>query len=315
MKSLLSKLNPNSLSERHALMIRRLALALIWIIPLFWTINIVVARRAPGVITPNVLALGRWSLAGMIFWAMSWREIWQHRQMILSQAWRYIILGGLGMWICGAWVYLAGQSTTGMNISLIYATAPITIAIGSYFWLGERFHAKQLAGVVLSLVGMVHVVVQGEWQQLSSLRLVPGDILIVIASISWAFYALLQRLWGNTLSATAQLAAISMGGALVTLPFALWDLIHSQTPTLGWVALELILVTAFFPGVLAYWIYNWAQRVLGASRVAVTLYLGPLYTALISQAVLHEPLHWFHLAGGILILSGVALVLAKEKSD
>jgi drug/metabolite transporter (DMT)-like permease len=297
-----------------AVLQRRLAMLLIWIIPLFWTINIVVARRAPGIITPNVLALGRWGLAGVIFFALSWQELWQQRQIITAQSWRYIVLGGLGMWICGAWVYLAGQSTSGMNISLIYATAPIMIAVGSYFWLGERFGPRQLFGVALAMAGMVHVVMQGQWQQLSAFHLVSGDILIIIASISWAIYALLQRLWSSTLSATAQLAAISFGGALVTLPFALWEIISTQTPAMSWDAVFMILVTAIFPGVLAYWIYNWAQRVLGASRVAVTLYLGPLYTALISQAVLNEPLHWFHLVGGIMILSGVALVLTRNRN-
>jgi drug/metabolite transporter (DMT)-like permease len=293
---------------------RRLAMFLIWIIPLFWTINIVVARRAPGVITPNVLAFGRWELAGIIFFAMSWRELWQQRGIILAQWWRYIILGGLGMWICGAWVYLAGESTSGMNISLIYATAPIMIAVGSYFWLGERFGPPQFIGVVLAIAGMVHVVVQGQWQQLSTLHPVPGDIFIMIASFSWAIYALLQRRWGSTLSATAQLAVICLGGALVTLPFALWEMAAAHAPSMSWDGLSMILLTAIFPGVLAYWIYNWAQRVLGASRVAVTFYLGPLYTALFSQVLLSEPLHGFHLAGGVMILSGVGLVLSRNRS-
>jgi hypothetical protein len=41
----------------------RLAQLLIWIIPLLWIVNSVIARRAPGLITPHVLAIGRWMLA------------------------------------------------------------------------------------------------------------------------------------------------------------------------------------------------------------------------------------------------------------
>lgn len=44
----------------------RIALALMWFIPFLWTVNMVVARRAPGVVSPHVLALGRWALAGLI---------------------------------------------------------------------------------------------------------------------------------------------------------------------------------------------------------------------------------------------------------
>jgi drug/metabolite transporter (DMT)-like permease len=64
-------------------------------------------------------------------------------------------------------------------------------------------------------------------------------------------------------------------------------------------------IAAVAPGLVAYWIYGWAQKVLGASRVAVTLYLGPLYAALVAYAVLGESLGWHHVAGAALILPGV----------
>jgi drug/metabolite transporter (DMT)-like permease len=62
------------------------------------------------------------------------------------------------------------------------------------------------------------------------------------------------------------------------------------------------------PGLCAYLIYGWSQKILGASRVAVTLYLGPLYAALVAWGVLNEPLGWHHLVGALLILPGVFLV-------
>jgi drug/metabolite transporter (DMT)-like permease len=70
-------------------------------------------------------------------------------------------------------------------------------------------------------------------------------------------------------------------------------------------------VAALLPGVVAYWVYGWTQKVLGASRVAVTLYLGPLYTAVAAWLVLNEPMGWFHLLGGLMILGGVGLVMAS----
>jgi drug/metabolite transporter (DMT)-like permease len=68
---------------------------------------------------------------------------------------------------------------------------------------------------------------------------------------------------------------------------------------------------ALLPGLCAYWMYGWAQKVLGASRVAVSLYLGPLYAALAAWGVLGEPLGLHHLAGAALILPGVYWVSKK----
>ena len=295
---------------------QRWAMVLIWLVPFLWTVNIVASRQAPGVVSPNVLALGRWALAGSILTVFSARELWQHRCVLWQQRWRYLLLGGCGMWICGAWVYLAGESTVSMNISLIYASSPVLIAMGSVLWLKEHFSMRQLWGVVLAMSGVVHVIVQGQWANLSAVKLVPGDLWIVGAAVAWAAYALLQRRWPSVMSSTAQLAAICLGGVFVILPFALWELASAHTPSIGANALGLMVLTALLPGVMAYWIYGWAQKVLGASRVAVTLYLGPLYTAVVAWGVLNEPLGGFHLVGGLLILSGVALVMiSKTRTD
>ena len=212
----------------------------------------VIARRAPGVITPHVLALGRWVLAGVLLGWMARRELWQHRQELRLHAARYLALGACGMWICGAWVYLGGESTGGMNISLIYASAPVMIAVGSVLWLGEHLSKRQILGVILAMTGVVHVVVKGEWAHLSQVQLVPGDLWIVAASLSWAAYALLQKRWPTSLSPTAQLACICWGGVAVLLPFAIWELSLASTPAPTPHAWFLMAITALLPGVGAF---------------------------------------------------------------
>ena len=300
-------MHPSSPKSRE-----HVALLACWLTPLLWTVNLVVARTAPGVVTPHILALGRWVLAGLILAAVTRHELWQHRQWLKQHAWRYVVLGAFGMWICGAWVYQAGYSTSGMNISLIYASAPVLIALGSVFWLGEHLSARQFVGVAVALAGVVHVVVRGQWSHLAQVELVPGDLWIVAASFSWASYALLQRRWPSKLSATAQLAATCAGGVVVLLPFTLWEMASTDLPAFGWQAAGLMVLAALLPGVGAYWIYGWTQKILGASRVAVTLYLGPLYAALVTWLLLNEPLGWHHLGGAVLILSGVALVIVRR---
>ena len=295
----------------HTAQHRRWALFLIWLTPLLWTVNIVVARTAPGLVSANVLALGRWALAGVLLAWVARQELWTHRQAIWVARWQYLALGTCGMWICGAWVYWAGESTTAMNISLIYAASPVMIALGAVWWLGERFSLRQSLGVVLAMAGVVHVVVQGQWRALAEVQWVLGDLLIVVAAMSWAAYALMQKKWVSPLGSTARLAAMCAGGVVVLLPFALWELTLESTPPLTPTALWLMVLAALLPGVVAYWVYGWTQKVLGASRVAVTLYLGPLYTAVAAWLILNEPMGWFHLLGGLMILAGVGLVMAQ----
>jgi drug/metabolite transporter (DMT)-like permease len=93
-------------SELTGVRTRCWALVLIWAVPLLWTVNMVVARRAPGMVSPHVLALGRWAIAGVILAALSSRELWAHRADVWQQRSRYVALGACGMWICGAWLML-----------------------------------------------------------------------------------------------------------------------------------------------------------------------------------------------------------------
>jgi drug/metabolite transporter (DMT)-like permease len=169
---------------------RRLAFALLFIAPALWSVNYLVARWAPGVIAPHMLALGRWAVAAALLGAFCWREIVAKRAHIQAEAWHFIVLGALGMWVCGAFVYVGGRSTTAVNIGLIYAGSPVLIALASARWLHERFGVKQWLGVALAIAGVLHIIIKGQWQALAEVRINGGDAWIAVAMVCWAAYSL-----------------------------------------------------------------------------------------------------------------------------
>ena len=276
--------------------------------------NYIVARTAPGIISPHVLALGRWFLAGLILAIIARQELWQERHSTLKVWPQYLVLGSLGMLICGAWVYWAAETTTAINIALIYAASPVLITLGAVLGLKESFSWRQSLGVGIALLGVLHVVVKGQWAALSQVVWVLGDGLVVIAMVAWAAYALLLKKWASPLSSTARLAATCLGGCLVLLPFAITE--WTATPQPGWSlnASLLVIAAAVFPGVGAYWSYGFCQKTLGASRVAASLYLGPLYGGLVAWLFLGETLGWHHAVGAAFILPGFYLASQKATS-
>lgn len=287
---------------------QRLAIVLIFITPALWAINYLVARRAPGVIEPNLLALLRWLVAGAIYAGISWRELRAHRAHITADWRRYLVLGALGMWICGAWVYIGGHTTTAVNIALIYALSPIFIVLASAWWLRERFDRLQALGITLALGGVLHVILRGQWAALSEVQFVAGDGWILAAALSWTAYALLLKRWPSPLSTSGRLAVISLAGVLVLLPFTLWEVFNSPGPALTLEGMGLVLAAALFPGYAAYWGYAVIQQELGAARASVIQYLGPLYAAGLGWLVLGEAVHLHHALGLMLVLGGVYLV-------
>ncbi len=291
---------------------QRWALVLVFVTPALWALNSLVARRAPGLIEPYSLALLRWLFAGLAFALGARVELWTLRAEWLRDWKHHLALGTLGMCFCGAWVYLGGRSTTALNISLIYALSPVLIAAASAWWLKEALTRGQFLGIALALAGVLHVVLKGEWSHLATVQWVAGDAWIAGATLSWTGYCLLLKKWHSPLSATARLAAISLSGVLVLLPFAASEWLDSRIVALSPQGLGLALLAAALPGYAAYLAYSVMQRELGAARVGVSLYLGPLYAAVLGWALLDEALHLYHALGLLLVLPGIYLVTRRR---
>ena len=295
---------------------RRWALALLFSTPLLWSVNYLVGRLAPGIIAPHMLALLRWTLAGLVLLPFAWSELLAKRSSVVKNAWHYLVFGALGMWICGAWVYIGARSTGATNIALIYALSPVFIALVSSLWLRERLGWLQWLGIALAFVGLVHVVIKGQWAALAQVKLVAGDLWILGATVSWTLYSIFLKRWPTDFSPIARLVLIISGGVLVLLPLtaleALSGLPMTQT-VWGWKTATLVVAAGVIPGAGAYLAYATLQKMLGAARAGLTLYLGPVYAALVAYAVLGEPIQGYHALGSAVILPGIYLASLAKK--
>jgi len=298
--------SPTSAAEPGQRRRHRLALALLWGVPLVWSSNYLIARAAAGVINPHLLALARWSLAFAIMLPLAWRGLAKDGAPWLRQEWKHLlVLGALGMWICGAFVYIGGQTTSSANIALIYAATPIAIAVVGAVLLKEHMSASQIAGVALALAGLLFVIPRGELRNLLAVRFTVGDLWVLAAGLSWTAYSVLLRLWPTRLGTAERLVAITAGGIVVLLPFTMLEWLLLPPLPFTPKAAGLVVAAAVLPGVLAYQAYSFMLRELGAAKSGLVLYLGPVYAAFTAWALLGEPPRWFHAVGAALILPSI----------
>jgi drug/metabolite transporter (DMT)-like permease len=285
---------------------QRLALALLWVVPLVWSSNYLIARAAPGVIAPHSLALARWSLAFVLMLPLAWRGLAKNGAPWWREEWKQLlVLGGLGMWICGAFVYIGGQTTSSANIALVYAATPIAIAGVSALLLHERMRPAQVAGVTLALAGLLFVIARGELRNLLAVRFAVGDLWVLAAGLSWTAYSVLLKAWPSRLGPAERLVAITGGGILVLLPFTALEWALVPQPPFSAKAAWLVVAAAVLPGIVAYQAYSFMLRELGAGKTALVLYLGPVYAAFTAWALLGEPPQWYHAVGAALILPSI----------
>ncbi len=285
---------------------RQLAVALLWVVPGAWSTNYLIARAAAPYVPPHLLATARWGIVALVLLVWCWRSLAANPGRLLDEWKQCLVLGALGMWICGAWVYIAGRTTSVTNIALIYAAAPVGIALGSAKLLGEHFSNRQKLGMALALAGVVFVIARGDPAALAGLRFSAGDLWIAAAMLAWVAYSILLLYWPTKLDSVERLCCTAAGGLLLMLPFTMAEAFMMTQP-LTWRAWGLIALAALLPGLISYLAYGFIQRELGASRTALMLYLAPVYGTWLAWWLMGEAPQWYHWVGAALILPSIHL--------
>ena len=296
---------------------RRLQLAyvLIYVTPAMWAANYVVARAAVGTIEPHTLAFFRWLLAWLLMLPLAWPALRAQWPAWRSE-WRdMLLLGALGMWICGAFVYIGAKTTSATNMGLIYAISPVLIAVASSRWFGERLSWRQKAGLGVAIAGVLLIILKGSPAAILELRFTPGDLWVLVSASSWTVYSIVLRARPSVLDPFARLTGVVFAGVLVLAPFTVWEMAVFGPPPLDLRTAGLILAAALLPGFGAYQAYSFMQKELGAARTGLVLYLGPPYAAAVAWLLLGETPAWYHWAGTALLLPGIWLATRAPGED
>jgi len=286
--------------------------------PLMWAGNAVVGRLAVGAVPPVALNFSRWVLAFLLLYPLA-RSAFDDLGAI-GRRWRYFsLLGLLGMGSYNALQYLALHTSTPLNVTLISASSPVwMLAIGAVLY-GVRPRAKDLLGAAFSLLGVALVIARGEPARLLEFSFVIGDLLMLLAIISWAFYSwLLARPPADMLGeqrpdwdwAGFLLVQIAFGlmwcGASAGLEAVVAGPGQAEWHWSPWIPVLLIYV-AIGPSLIAYRCWGLGVATVGPAVAAFFGNLTPLFAAVMSAALLREAPQWFHAAAFALIVAGIVV--------
>lgn len=289
-------------------------IAVMALMPLFFSSNLVIGRAAVAEVEPWTLAFLRWSLALAILVPLAGGGLAAQRRKLLRQWPRIALLGFLGMWICGGLVYIGLRTTTATNATLIYTSSTVMILILERLFRGRRIGFRQGLGVVLALLGVAVIVFGGDPRRLLAFGFNSGDLLIALAAFSWAVYSVVLKQKGLAYLPTLPLfAAIVAAGVASLLPFMLWETLATgrfpETAS-AWISIAAIAVVS---SVLALSSYQYSVKRFGPARTSLLLYLMPAYGVLLSLFFLGERLQPFHAVGLGLVLPGVVLATASPE--
>lgn len=271
-----------------------------------WALNFSVVKFSLNEIDPLSFNAIRFLLAiGFI-----WLVVWKKRIPVSVQKgdWpQLVLLGLLGNLVYQVLFIYGIDLTFSANAAVMLGTIPVWVALTSHLFFEEKLTGVKSLGVILAFSGVVFIMAGGEHGFSLSADSVLGDLIIIMAAMVFAVYTLLSKsLLGRYTPLELSTVILTIGGLaliIIAIP-ALFALDYSTISWLTWAG-------AFYSGVfsigLAYLVWNYGIKQVGAVRTSTYQNLVPVLGIVLGFILLGEKLMVLQYTGAALVISGIIL--------
>ena len=279
--------------------------------PLLWAGNAVIGRLVTDLVPPITLNFLRWLVALFILLPLAWKVLcpdsglWSHWK-------RFGLLSLLGVGCYNALQYLALQTSTPLNVTLVAASGPFWMLVIGALFFKAPVRRMQLLGALLSISGVLVVLSRGHWAELMAVQLVVGDLYVLLATACWSFYSWLLTRRDEPEVIRNDWAAFLLGQVVFGLGWSglfaglEWTFTDAHI-VWGWPLLATLAFVAVGPAVLAYRCWGLGIQQAGPAVAGFFANLTPLFAAILSAAFLGELPHIYHVAAFALIVGGIVV--------
>ncbi len=201
--------------------------------------------------------------------------------------------------------FIALMYTTATNSSILINTSAIFVALMSIF-AGESLTKTKILGLFISFIGIMLIFSNGKIEFFTSKTFL-GDILMIFDGFLWAIYTVIGKNMLKRYNPYSLTFYAFLAGTIMLFPFAAAEGIANITSLKlsTWIS---VLYLSVLCSVVAYIIWYYALTVMDATKVAVFVYIIPLFTAIMAFIILKEQITQYTALGGLLIMLGVYLV-------
>jgi drug/metabolite transporter (DMT)-like permease len=277
---------------------------------LCWSGNHIMGRAIAGHVPPLAISTLRWLLAAAILYPFVRPHLARDWPLIRRRPGVIVFLSLTGGALFGTLQFVGLQYTTALNVSVMNSLAPVFIVAACAVMFGDRLSLRQSAGILVSLAGVLVIITKLDPAVLSSLAFNIGDIIILVNMGIWAVYSASLRL-RPPIHPMSFMFLFALVSGIAMLPLFGWEI------TTGYVLQPTLLTAAaigfvtIFSTIVAFLCWTRGVELIGANRSGIFLHLVPIYSAILTGALLGEPLRSYHVVGFALILVGVWFAARK----
>jgi len=274
------------------------------LVALFWGGTFIATRIAAQTFEPFMGASIRYLIACLFLIPLAWHKSPGFFQVSRKQFWNLALLGFSGIFAYNYFFFKGLKLVPASHGALLVALNPMMVILLAAWRYGETLRPLKIAGMLISLMGVVVVISRGNPLELFS-SFEWGDAFMLGCPVTWAVYTLAGREALRHSSPLQASAWASMTGCAMLLLFTPTEQVPVSVPSTVWIALAYL---GLIGTVLAFvWYYEGVAK-LGVSRTAIFNNLVPVFALLLSVVILKESVHWYTWAGALLVISGVVII-------
>jgi drug/metabolite transporter (DMT)-like permease len=288
-------------------------IALALITTIIWSGNFIIARGVFKQIPPVSLAFYRWGLASIIIFFLGYKSFVAERTIVYTNRKYFFWVALMGITLFNTFIYVAGHTTTAINLALIGTTAsPIFAIIISVIFLKEKITLLRLTGLLFCIAGVIVLLSKGSINTLLAFRFTSGDVWILLSAFVFSIYTVLVKRKPATISPLTFLFTVFIGGTILLRPFFITETI--LMPPVQWSGnlVGSIIYLGIGASVIAFFCWNSAIARIGPVRTALFGNLIPIFSTLEAVWLLGERITLVHLASGALVIIGLVLANLKK---
>ncbi len=282
---------------------------------LFWAGNFIVGKTASiNEIPPISLNFYRWFVAWLILLPFTFRELIKKKNYILNNIGLFIVLGITAVTIFNSALFYSLKFTQVISGVLMISTVPVMIIFISSLLKIEKTNFFQIIGVGLSLTGVLFIITKADIGLLKNLDFNRGDLIMIIAMLSWATYSALLKKKKYELSQISLLQVVISFGVIFLIPLYFIDMNMGNSIKLEKPFFLTLAYVVLFPGLASFFFWIKGVALIGANRSGVFLHLMPIFGAVMAMIIFDEKFMFYHLLGAAFILMGIILSNRKSTS-
>lgn len=293
---------------------RSITLLMLILTMLFWAVNFHVTKIALEHYSPMAVAFWRFLFGVVILIAVMAIQYGNRllKIRVSLRSFGFICLVSFFGTFLTIYFFNKGlQTASAVSGSLILSTSPIITAVLAYFFLKRKFSRLQLFAMMVSIVGVMILLVKGDFSQLLAMELESGDLYILGMALVFSLSQIIVDKYLSGVNAILMTTLSIIIGLLMFAAVSMSELMSTPLPSdmSFWMSIGFMGILGTGIGYVAFY---YAVVKLGATTTALYGNLIPFFTVMLAFPF-GEEVYASQLIGGLVIVSGLLLFGQSKK--